>query len=526
MKIISTDIDLDDELIDVENSSDEFVPIQEKSQMSSDEAQSEIMDTNSYVDTDPSDVFTNCPNLKERCLQEVKQSDLLDVIIDKLHCTSQLHDFMCLLQDLKCGRLPCDNIVFLLLLECVKSQNCRNTVGMRYGDKTKLFWTIVYRLCKGSGLKFFSGSKNWGQVVNKETDRSIYDPDVSKINFAVPDEKVLCEYRQELPKLIPPGKIHASLELLYNKNDIILIGDGKLVTKGLKTDFAGDVNLFRHETSPNLDDLKEEYRNLLEYISACCRNFKCSNIQDQCSILGDLLEITTKLCQRIHNCHTSQKKKITNFMSRQDKQLDKVISSCKTNMYTSAIWIKKTLSCKTNMYTSAIWIKKILKCNMQLMHTSSTLLCNLHLFSTAERLSMNELQNVRILYGTDYICQNVDFLEYPHLVKHHSEIWYDLLQESVITTDTAYAAIGLDSVLSMKNCFKHYIKQEITANSDQSTTVSSMELTALATICSTFMPALLPSCAVLYEEGCSFIHGKNRKNLLCSTNTAIIRYII
>ena len=117
----------------------------------------------------------------------------------------------------------------------------------------------MYRLCKGSGLKFFSSSKNWGQVVNKETDRSIYDPDVSKINFAVPDKKVLHDYRQELPKLFLPGKIHASLELLCNKNDIILMRDGKLVAKGLKTDFAGDVNLFGHETSPNLDDLKEEY---------------------------------------------------------------------------------------------------------------------------------------------------------------------------------------------------------------------------------------------------------------------------
>ena len=127
--------------------------------MSPDGEQSEMMDTESYVDTDPSDLFTTGPNFKERCLQEVKESDLLDVIIDKLHRTSQLHDFMCLLRDLKSGRLPCDNIVFLLLLEHVKFQNCGNTVGMRYGDKTKLFWTIVYRLCEGSRLKFSPAPK-------------------------------------------------------------------------------------------------------------------------------------------------------------------------------------------------------------------------------------------------------------------------------------------------------------------------------------------------------------------------------
>ena len=94
VKIISTDIDSDDELIDVENSSGEFVPIQENSQISSVEEQSEIMDTRSNVDTDPRDVFTPCPNFKEQCLQEIKQSDLLDVLIDKLQHTSQLHVFI------------------------------------------------------------------------------------------------------------------------------------------------------------------------------------------------------------------------------------------------------------------------------------------------------------------------------------------------------------------------------------------------------------------------------------------------
>ena len=144
---------------------------------------------------------------------------------------------------------------------------------MRYGAKTKLFWSIVYRLCKSSRLKFFSGLKNWGQVVNKESEKSLYYPELSKINFAVPDEKVLRDYRQSLPKIIPPGKIYASLDLLKNKKDIILMGDGKLVTKGLKTDFVGDVNLFSHENNPNLEDLKQEYINLLDYISSSCRAF-------------------------------------------------------------------------------------------------------------------------------------------------------------------------------------------------------------------------------------------------------------
>ena len=171
----------------------------------------------------------------------------------------------------------------------MKFQNCINTVGMRYGDKTKLFWTIVYRLCKGSELKFFSGSKNWGQVVNKECIKSVYNPDLAKINFAVLDEKVLHDYKECLPKIIPPRKIYASLELPCNKKDIILMGDGKLVTKGLKTDSVGDVNLFGHRSNPNLEDMKNEYHNLLQYIANSCNAFKTSDIQDKFNILEELL---------------------------------------------------------------------------------------------------------------------------------------------------------------------------------------------------------------------------------------------
>ena len=74
---------------------------------------------------------------------------------------------------------------------------------MRYSKVTKLFWSIVYKLCKSSGLKFFSGEKNWGQVLSKQCERSHYTPEKSKINFAVPSEHVL---EGNLPRILPPGK--------------------------------------------------------------------------------------------------------------------------------------------------------------------------------------------------------------------------------------------------------------------------------------------------------------------------------
>ena len=42
-------------------------------------------------------------------------------------------------------------------------------------------------------------------------------------------------------------------------------------------------------------------------------------------------------------------------------------------------------------------------------------------------------------------------------------------------------------------------------------------MNSTATLCCTFMAALLPSCVVFYEEGCTFIDGKARQHMLCCT---------
>ena len=38
------------------------------------------------------------------------------------------------------------------------------------------------------------------------------------------------------------------------------MADGKLLTKGLKKDFSGDVDLFGHEEQPNLQDLRQYWK--------------------------------------------------------------------------------------------------------------------------------------------------------------------------------------------------------------------------------------------------------------------------
>ena len=45
--------------------------------------------------------------------------------------------------------------------------------------------------------------------------------------------------------------------MIAGKKDLVLMADGKLVTKGLRNEFSGDVDLFGIETEPNISELKK-----------------------------------------------------------------------------------------------------------------------------------------------------------------------------------------------------------------------------------------------------------------------------
>ena len=127
-------------------------------------------------------------NYARSCLSILKGDKLLKPLIEMLYANSCLKDFMTLVTSISDGSLSPTNISFLLCLERAKWQSLKTTTQMRFRDVTKKFWLVVYRLLKGKGIRFFSGPKNWGQVVSKDAQLGNYDPKCSEINFAVPDE--------------------------------------------------------------------------------------------------------------------------------------------------------------------------------------------------------------------------------------------------------------------------------------------------------------------------------------------------
>ena len=92
------------------------------------------------------------------------------------------------------------------------------------------------------------------------------------------------------------------------------MADGKLVTKGLKTDFLSDVNLFGHERNPNLQNLKEELNNKLDFISNTCKSFDKLSNSDKYQVLLELTGLCTEMNQRIRTYNVNQTRKPYGFM--------------------------------------------------------------------------------------------------------------------------------------------------------------------------------------------------------------------
>ena len=84
--------------------------------------------------------------------------------------------------------------------------------------------------------------------------------------------------------------------------------------------------------------------------------------------------------------------------------------------------------CKTNNYTSKIWLKKVLKVNMEIHEIMAQQQKNNHLFSMSSHSNLSDKCNVRLLHAVETVSANINPLDYPHLIKAGSDIHKDLVR--------------------------------------------------------------------------------------------------
>ena len=93
-------------------------------------------------------------------------------------------------------------------------------------------------------LWLLSGSKNQGDLQSKQTTRGRFNPEDSRINFAVPSEK-------------SPGIIEEAIKLLDKDKEYIMMIDGKKIAPALGPNDIGDINLWGLE-KPTITERKEK----------------------------------------------------------------------------------------------------------------------------------------------------------------------------------------------------------------------------------------------------------------------------
>ena len=131
--------------------------------------------------------------------------------------------------------------------------------------------------------------------------------------------------------------------------------------------------------------------------------------------------------------------------------------------------------------------------------------------------------NVRLLNNSQYVSAEIDKNEYTHLIQIYSEDWIEFMKQSLVTDDTISDALGLNGCKYLKKREKNFIMDDYDDEMFQQTSKAEYEIDEISTISSLFMGGLLPSCAIFYEEGCSFVKDKKQPRLLSCSPLGVIR---
>ena len=285
------------------------------------------------------------------CYAEIRNQQLVRNLLENLYVAGCLPDFMLLVTQLASGKLSPLNIAFLLCLEHAKWQSLTQ---MRFREVTKKFWLVVYHLLKGKGLRFFSGPKNYGQVISKVTTRGKYDPEKSEINFAVPDERQFCSQDRILGRIIQPGLIDASMNMLKNHKDIVLMADCKHLAKGLTGHMMGDVNLWGHEKRPTLQEKLQTFRQDFNTVTVQVQLLPNASIL-QCHIdLKYTMQLITSKIRNVRQIENTERRRLLNYEKLNPNPNYKTAAkgACRSHIYDCKVFINTALDlnrsiCKT-----------------------------------------------------------------------------------------------------------------------------------------------------------------------------------
>lgn len=193
-------------------------------------------------------------------------NSLLPTVIEEIKRSGKIEEYVAFHRLVSVKKFPLNNIAYLLFLDVVRWFALEHSTSqMRYSDEVKLFWRTGLRLFHGRFLRFMSGPKNSEDILLSESGRGDCRSENSKVNFIVPNRKLLKEDVSFIPDK-SPGIIHNMIEkIATHDNDALtykLCVDGKKINPCSK----GEVDMWGFEDRPTFKEKQSRLKNELDFV--------------------------------------------------------------------------------------------------------------------------------------------------------------------------------------------------------------------------------------------------------------------
>ncbi|CAG2212896.1 unnamed protein product [Mytilus edulis] len=392
-------------------------------------------------------------------------------------------------------RFPMQSIAFLLFLDVVRWFSESKISAMRYSDRSKSFWQIGFRLFHTKFLNFMRGLGNQNLVMENIGIREKFDPENSKINFAVPSKASLSCMPTVLPKTIQPGIIKELISFISTTDDVTtkswkICVDLKKINSGRGGDSI-PVDLWGYEDKPNRLEKQTELEADLQVIQCITEriNSLIALEHESLSILRDNEQI--KSFAAVSRWKRSKSEKI---MEKSEKQSP---GDWKKSKYAYAI-----SAMKTNIGMTKDCIDSLLRVNDRICKYFSYMNGSETSFVIGKEADMNNQPNYFCLRSEFYKETNSQCTKF---LQQRSDEWFELRKQAKVTASTMHTALGLRT---LKEQQAHYDSVILNKDKDgvQSPTPQMLhgienEKHGVATICGKILPSLFPKIK-FKEVGC------------------------
>ena len=437
---------------------------------------------------------------------------LLPALYDNLQKEEQveaIETFLCLVSR---GIFPLRNIAYILFLDVVNWYSLDTTTHMRYQPTSMNFWKVGYRLFHGKFLRFMSGEKSMGHLIENPDDKGCIDPSYSCINFAVPSRQNL--YRDEEPaqsESFCPGIFQQTIRNIsehMGNNAIKLAVDGKKISRG-KGITMGDIDCWGHEGKPSLQEKKAEHDKQVAYLSSMLENLVQSD--------------PNEILQGSYQSHTllSALQKTVQYIADRQKTL-RAVSHALTGTES------KILKMAGDNWRKSKFFPLIASLRVNKMDVNQNISDGLQLSKKISILGaeVNGVGNLSSDGNSVILSKQDNYIPIVHptqddtrKVKQGSEEWQQLRQKAKVTGSTCNRAVGLSKLKDQAAHYDRVIlgKQEQQGFSDRE--IQAMrygkehEIDAVATLCGTILPFYYPHLRYV-EEGCMTIGHNGDSNFM------------